>query len=101
MTRKDLAEQVFQQFQQAVVTPSVARDIANTMVDQMILALTNRDTISLRGFATLSVYHRKSRKAFNFQQNKSMRIPGTFSVRVKPSKELIRKITIPDEMADF
>ena len=72
-----------------------ARDLLNVILDEITLALSRRQKVSLIGFGTFEVREHKARQGRNPQTGEAMTIPASLGVHFKPGKALKDKIPQP------
>ncbi len=65
-----------------------AKHVLNTILEEMTLALSNNDAISLVGFGSFAQRHRAARTGKNPQTGAALAIPASNTVAFKPGKQL-------------
>jgi DNA-binding protein HU-beta len=86
MTKAELLEQMASD---AGISKAAANDAMNAFVSGIIAALKSDDgKVTLTGFGTFSVSHRKARKGRNPQTGEEIKIKASTTVKFKPGKRL-------------
>ncbi len=86
MTKAELLEQMAGD---AEISKAAANDALNALIDGIISSLkTDQGKVTLTGFGTFSISHRKARKGRNPQTGKEIKIAASSTVKFKPGKKL-------------
>ncbi len=85
MNKGDLVSKIAEQ---ADLSKTQAQEALNATLDAIGGALKENDKVTLIGFGTFSVNHRKARQGRNPQTGKSIEIAAKNLVKFKPGKEL-------------
>jgi DNA-binding protein HU-beta len=86
MTKAELLEQMASD---AGISKAAANDALNAFVSGIITSLKSDDgKVTLTGFGTFSVSHRKARKGRNPQTGEEIKIKASTTVKFKPGKRL-------------
>jgi DNA-binding protein HU-alpha len=72
-----------------------ARDLLNVILDEITLALSRKQRVSLIGFGSFEVREHQARQGRNPQTGEPMTIPASCGVLFKPGKGLKDKIPQP------
>ena len=85
MNKGDLIDKVSRD---AGVTKTAANAAIDSLVNGITSALKRGQRVTLVGFGTFEVRHRKARKGINPQTGNEMRIPAKNVAKFKPGKNL-------------
>lgn len=85
MRKSDLIDAVAQA---SDLTKAQATQVVNAVLDEILLALSNGEPVSLPGFGSFERRHRAARTGRNPQTGKEMQIPASYAVGFKPGKQL-------------
>jgi DNA-binding protein HU-beta len=86
MTKAELLEQMASD---AEISKAAANDALNAFINGITAALkTDGGKVTLTGFGTFSVSHRKARKGRNPQTGEEIQIKASTTVKFKPGKRL-------------
>jgi DNA-binding protein HU-beta len=85
MNKGDLISKVAES---ANISKAQATDALNSVLDGIADALKDGDKVTLIGFGTFSVSHRKARTGRNPQTGESIEIAAKNIVKFKPGKEI-------------
>lgn len=85
MRKSDLIDAVAQA---SDLTKAQATQVVNAVLDEILLALSNGEAVSLPGFGSFERRHRAARTGRNPQTGKEMQIPASYAVGFKPGKQL-------------
>lgn len=86
MTKAELLELMASD---AGISKAAANDALNAFINGIITALkTDDEKVTLTGFGTFSVSHRKARKGRNPQTGEEIEIDASTTVKFKPGKRL-------------
>ena len=85
MHKKELAAQVAQQLE---ISQDKASDLVSQLFEQMTLALSRGEAVSLPGFGSFSVRHRAARTGRSPKTGEAIEIAASNTVGFKPGKAL-------------
>lgn len=86
MTKNDIASELRKRIPELPNSTSVK--VVECVIDIIVDAFCNDDSIFLRGFGTLEVKHVKARKARNMNTGEAIDMPAYRTVKFKISKNL-------------
>lgn len=89
MTKTELEKQLAEALE---VSQTEARDILNSVLDEITHSLSAGNDISLPGFGSFVVSERQARQGRNPQTGLPIQIPASKSVRFKPGVPLKKRI---------
>lgn len=92
MTKNDIATRLAKQLQEEGMTTSLAIKAVNEVLQILQQSLKNKETIYLRGFATIDTVVRKAHKGYDFHKKKIVHVPERRIVRLTTSKEFTDSI---------
>jgi len=81
---------------QLAVSKESARDLLNIVLDEVTLALSRRQRVSLVGFGSFEVRHHAARIGRNPQTGKPLNIAESNGVHFKPGKALKDALTVDE-----
>ncbi len=89
MNKGELVEEVADQ---TGLTKKVSREAVNAVISVITDSLTRQEKVTLFGFGTFDVRHRKTRRGVNPQTRETIQIPAKKVPKFRPGKGLREKV---------
>jgi len=89
MNKADLVQEVANQ---TGLTRKVSREAVDAVISAITDCLTREEKVTLVGFGTFDVMHRKTRRGVNPQTRRTIQIPAKKVPKFRPGKGLREKV---------